>query len=295
MNRLFSPKLQMILAMVIFGTIPLFVKETGVSSGALAMLRAGIAVVLVGAYLLVRRQKLMISGLGKEIVLLILSGAAMGFNWIFLFEAYRYIPVSAATLTYYFAPVLVMALSYVLFHEKLTAKQIVCFAMATLGVVLITGFDGAGERHFLGILLALSAACLYASVILINKGIRRVQGLQRTFWQFVSAFLVLLPYVLLTGGGDISDIGAKELVFILIVGVVHTGGAYILYFSALSELPGKTAAILSYIDPLVAVVVSVAVLREPVSFAKVAGGALILGFTLLNEISVRRSKKFRKN
>jgi drug/metabolite transporter (DMT)-like permease len=195
-----------------------------------------------------------------------------------------------ATLSYYFAPVIVTLACPILFKEKLGAKQWICFAMSTLGIVLITGIGdlSAGSNHFLGIAFGLGAACLYATVILINKFIRQVEGIHRTFLQFVAAVMVLRPYVLCTGGIHLEVLSSTGWVYLVLVGVVHSCIAYCLYFSSLKEIPGQKAAILSYIDPLVAVVLSVTVLGEPMGLWQIIGGVLILGFTLYNEISPKK-------
>ena len=158
--------------------------------------------------------------------------------------------------------------------------------MSTVGIVLITGVgeaSGSG-KDFLGILFGLSAAVLYATVVLLNKFIRNVEGIHRTFLQFLSAIAVLIPYVALTGGMTLEVLDTTGWVCLLVVGLIHTGFAYCLYFSSLKELPGQEAAILSYVDPLVAVALSVAVLGEPLGLLQALGGALILGFTLWNEL-----------
>lgn len=157
--------------------------------------------------------------------------------------------------------------------------------MSTVGLVLITGIGNlSGGRDLLGIGFGLGAAVLYATVILLNKFIKNVQGIHRTFLQFLAAILVLVPYVLMTGGVTLAGMGTAGWVNLLIVGFFHTGITYCLYFSSLKELPGQKAAILSYIDPLVAVLISVTVLGEAMTLPQVVGGAMILGFTLWNEI-----------
>lgn len=288
-----NPRLQLVVAMTVFGTLGLFVRNISVSSGELALYRAVLAALLIGVYLLVSRQKIPFARIKKEVPLLLLSGAAMGVNWILLFEAYRYTSVSVATLSYYFAPVIVTLVCPILFHEKLTGKKFLCFVMSTLGLVLITGIgDTRGSDDLKGILFGLSAAVFYATVILLNKSIHQVEGIPRTFLQFLSAIVVLIPYVLSTNGITLSSLNAVGWVNLLIVGLVHTGITYCLYFSSLKELPGQEAAILSYIDPLVAVLVSVTLLGESMTAMQVIGGALILGFTLLNELSpVPKAKK----
>ena len=277
------------LAMAIFGTLGPFVRNIAVSSGELALYRAVLAAGLIGIYLLVTRQKIPVASIKKELILLLISGIAMGINWILLFEAYRYTTVSVATLSYYFAPVIVTAVCPVLFREKLTQKQIICFVMSTLGLVLITGIGELnGSRNLLGICFGLGAACFYATVMLLNKFIKNVEGIHRTFLQFLAAILVLVPYVMLSGG---MSLGALDLLGwgnLLVVGLVHTGITYCMYFSALKELPGQKAAILSYIDPLVAVLVSVALLGEKMTLMQAIGGGLILAFTLWNELSFNK-------
>ena len=286
-----TARILLILSMAVFGTIAVFVRAIPLGSGAVALCRAVLAAVLIGGYLLVTRQKPDLRSAKKELLLLLLSGAAMGMNWILLFEAYRYTTVSAATLSYYFAPALVTAACPILFREKMTVRQGLCFVMATLGVVLITGVSGQSSRSDLtGIALGLGAAALYAAVILLNKFIRSIGGIHRTFLQFLAAILVLTPYVLATGGLDLRGLGAAGWVSLLIVGLVHTGVTYCMYFTALKELPGRTTALLSYIDPLVAVVISVTLLREGLTVRQGIGGALILGFTLLDELPQRRKK-----
>ena len=302
-NNTNKARLQLIVSMTIFGTLAVFVRNISVSSGALALYRAILAAILIGSYLLFSKGKPNLS-MGsdertcgdsqklfagictkKELLLLLFSGMAMGFNWILLFEAYKYTSVSAATLSYYFAPIIVTVVCPFLFHEKLTKKQFLCFAMSTLGVFLITGipdFQNMG-RDTIGILFGLSAAVFYATVILLNKFIKNVTGIHRTFLQFLAAIITLIPYVACTDGFHLGSLDSKGCINLLIVGLIHTGITYCLYFSSLKELPGQEAAILSYVDPLMAVVISFAILGESISIPQIIGGILILGFAIWNE------------
>ena len=276
----------MIFSMVIFGTLGLFVRNIQVSSGELALYRAILAALLIAVYLGITKQKIPFANIKKEVPLLLASGVAMGVNWIFLFQAYKYTTVSLATLSYYFAPVIVTVACPFLFTEKLTGKQIICFLMSTAGLVMITGIGKIGSNtDFIGILWGLGAAFFYAVVILLNKFIKGVEGIHRTFLQFLSAIVILIPYVAVTGGVTLGQLHTVGWINLLIVGLLHTGITYCLYFSALKELPGQKAAILSYIDPLVAVVISVTVLGESMTVWQSVGGLLILGFTLWNEVS----------
>ncbi len=292
-------RLSLIVSMVIFGTLAVFVRKIPLASGELALYRAVLAAVLIGFYLgAAGRRKgkdhekrkeaedTYAQELRRERILLLVSGIAMAFNWILLFQAYRYTTVSAATLSYYFAPVIVTVASPFLFHEKMTGRQIVCFLMSTAGVIMIVGVGGIGSSSsdLIGMLLGLGAAVLYAAVILLNKFIKLREGIERTFLQFLAAIIILIPYVVGTGGFHLGELGKTGWINLLIVGLFHTGVTYCLYFSSLKELKGQEAAILSYIDPMVAVVVSVLILGEPVTGWQIAGGTLILGFAIWNEL-----------
>lgn len=281
-----SSRLMLISAMAIFGTLAPLVRNIGVSSAELALYRALLAASLIGCFLLATKRKLSVKHLKKELLLLMCSGACMAVNWILLFEAYKYTTVAIATLSYYFAPVLVTVASSFLFREKLGKKQIFCFVMSTLGLIIVTGITdlGSGSNNAVGILFGLGAAVLYAVCILLNKFIKGVGGIERTFLQFLAAIAVMIPYVAFTGGVTAGTMNLTGWICLLIVGLVHTGITYCMYFTAVEHIPGQEVAILSYIDPLVAIVVGVLVLGEPLTVPQLIGGAMILGFTLWNEL-----------
>ena len=279
-------RLKIMLAMLIWGTIGLFVRNIDVASSELALYRAVCATIMIGGYLVITKDSIPFGKIKKELPLLLASGVALGFNWIFLFQAYKYTTISLATLSYYFAPVIVTVVCPILFKEKLGLKQWLCFAMSTVGLVMITGLGdlSGGSSSLLGIMFGLAAASLYATVVLLNKFIKNVEGIHRTLLQFVAAVIVLLPYVCVTNGIHLDKLSAIGWVYLLIVGLVHTGLTYCLYFPSLKEVSGQKAAILSYIDPFVAVLLSVVVLGETMTMTQALGGLLILGFTLYNEL-----------
>ncbi len=275
----------LIISMAVFGTIGLVNRYIPISSGELALCRAIMASILIMIYLGITKQKIDIKSIKKEIPLLLASGMAMGVNWILLFQAYNYTTISAATLSYYFAPVIVTAVCPFLFREKMTMKQIICFVMSTMGLVMIIGVENLdqGGNDLKGILFGLGAACFYATVILLNKFIKNVEGIHRTLLQFFAAIIILVPYVAVTGGVHLEVLDTTGWIALLTIGLIHTGVTYCMYFSALKELTGQEASILSYIDPLIAVVCSVAILHEPMTVMQAIGGVFILGFTLWNE------------
>ena len=270
--------------MTIFGTVGIFVRNISLPSEEIALYRAALALILIGAFLLLTREKIKLTRPRFQITVLLLSGAAMAMNWVLLFEAYKYTTVSNATLAYYFAPTVVTVASTLLFKEKITPLSVLCFIGSSAGIVLITGTQSGGDGDLIGILLGLGAAVLYASVVLMNKLISDVPGIQRTFMQFISAVAVLIPYVLIGTGIHLTELDGGGWISLLIVGIVHTGITYCMYFTSIGKLPGGKVALLSYVDPLVAVLASVFILGEDISGVQIIGGIMILGFSLISEI-----------
>lgn len=278
-------------AMLIFGSIGVFVKNVDLPSSGIAFLRGVIgSLFLLIASIFIKQQQPAMHNIKKNAWLLLLSGAAIGFNWIFLFEAYKYTTVSNATLSYYFAPVFVLILAPFVLKEKLTPVKVGSIIAAMVGLFLVvnvqtggTGSGGGGYHHSIGILYGLSAAALYASAILMNKFIKNLAGFETTVIQLMVAALVLLPYTFFKDHLNLSGVTVHSLIFILILGIVHTGVAYFLYFTSIQELKGQTIAVLSYIDPISAVIIAAIFLGESMSPLQMAGGVLILGSTYLSE------------
>lgn len=284
MKRTNHAALWLCLCMAVFGTISIFVKGIDLPASEIALYRAAIAAVVLFFYLAAAGRLAQLKSSGRDIPLLFLSGAAMGFNWIFLFTAYRYTTVALSTLAYYFSPTLVVLGSLILFRERLTVWQILCFLGSTAGLVLIVGVRGGGSGDLTGLLFGLLAAVLYAAVILCNKKTARVDGVVRTWVQLLAAVLVIAPYVALTGGFHLGALSARGWANLLVIGAGFTGILYAVYFSAVARLPGQQAAVLSYIDPAVSVLVSVFWLREPITALQILGGILILAFAMANEL-----------
>jgi len=287
LNEETSSRLSLISAMVIWGSIGIFRKFIPVSSSLIALIRGagGMLFLLLAAQLTGRRLSL--PSVRKNALLLLLSGAFIGFNWILLFESYRYASVATATLCYYMAPVIVTLASPFLLHERLTTKKLFCIAVALTGMLLISGgtdSETINGTELRGIILGLAAAVLYAGVILTNKKISSISASNRTVIQLGAASLVLLPYTLLTGEMIGASFTPVSLILLLIVSIVHTGVAYALYFGSMDRLNAQTVALYSYIDPVVAILLSTLLLGEGLSPAGMIGAFLILGATLASKL-----------
>lgn len=273
-------------AMCIFGTIGILRRFIPLPSSLIALVRGVIGSLFLLVTSLLRGQKPDTAAIRRNLHLLLLSGAAIGFNWIFLFEAYCYTTVATATLCYYLAPVLVILLSPLVLKERLTIRGILCALVAVAGMVPVSGildtdFSGMGELK--GILFGLAAAVLYASVMLINKKIHGIGANDKTMFQLIFASVVLLPYVLLTEDLTQCSFPPLSVGLLLTAGILHTGIAYLMYFGAMGQLKAQTTALFSYIDPILAILLSALLLQEPMGIPAIIGSVMILGSAIANE------------
>ncbi len=288
MKETHSALRNLIASMVIFGTVGIFRRWIPLPSAAVAAARGVVGAAFLLALNAARREKLSGDLIRRNLALLLCSGAAMGANWIALFEAYRYTTVAAATLCYYMAPILVILASPFVIGEKLTLKKALCAAAALAGMVFVSGAAEGGLGGARGALLGLLAAALYAAVVLMNKRMQPMPALDRAVVQLLTAGVVVLPYALLTGAGGAETPDARAVLLLAVVCIVHTGLAYALYFGSVEHLPAHTLALLSYIDPVVAVLLSALLLRERLTAFTVLGAVLILGAAVLCELPERK-------
>ena len=278
-------------AMLVFGTIGLFVKNIGFPSSFISFARALTGSIFIALFMLFSGHGLDKKSVFKNLKLLIPSGIAMAFNWICLFEAYRFTGVAVGTLCYYMAPVIVVVLSPVFLKEKLTAINVTSVLAAVVGAVLISGVVSGSAKSAKGILLGLAAAALYSTVVMINKFVKNLSPIETTFVQLSTAAVTMIPYILLTEEVTAFVFDRRSVIFTLIVGVFHTGIVYMIYFSSVQKIPAQTTAVFSYIDPVTAIILSAVVLGERLDAVQLIGTFLILAATLFNELAPIIRKK----
>ena len=281
-------KLMFLLAMFIFGTIGIFRRYIPLPSGTIAMCRGFIGVAFLIVAMLVLRKKFSKTAIKANLPVLCISGALIGFNWIFLFEAYNYTTVATATLCYYMAPVFVILMAPIVLKEKLTGKKLACAMVALGGMVLVSGVLEVGVSslsEIKGILFGLAAGLLYGNIMLLNKKLHDIEGYDKSLVQLFMAALVLVPYVWLVEWDAVSAVTWTPLIVImtLVVGVIHTGFAYTIYFGAMGGMRAQTIALYSYLDPIIAVILSAVLLHENLSIAGWIGAILIIGATMISE------------
>ena len=278
-------------AMLVFGTIGLFVKNIGFPSSFISFARALTGSIFIALFMLFSGHGLDTKSVLKNLKLLIPSGIAMAFNWICLFEAYRFTGVAVGTLCYYMAPVIIVVLSPVFLKEKLTAINVTSVLAAVVGAVLISGVVSGSAKSAKGILFGLAAAALYSTVVMINKFVKNLSPIETTFVQLSTAAVAMIPYILLTEDITTFVFDRRSVIFTLIVGVFHTGIVYMIYFSSVQKIPAQTTAVFSYIDPVTAIILSAVVLGERLDAVQLIGTFLILAATLFNELAPIIRKK----
>ena len=281
-------KLKILTSMAIFGTVGIFVRFIPMASAAIAFCRGVLGCLFLLGLMAATGKKPSLEDIKRNGWILAISGAAIGINWILLFEAYRYTTVAIATICYYLAPAFV-TLGSPLVGEKLSGKKLGCIGVALVGMVFVSGvLQGNQQGSFLGVALGVGAAVFYASVILMNKKLSPIGAYDKTLCQLGAASLVVSPYLLLTGGIDFGGMTVLSWVMLSILGIVHTGIAYALYFGGIRDVNAQTAAILSYLDPVLSILLSALILRERLDVFSVIGAVLILGSALYSELPGRK-------
>jgi len=277
--------------MLIFGTIGIFVKHIPLTSSTIAMIRGFMGAAFLLFVMLISGKKVSFSAIKKNALPLIISGAAIGVNWIFLFEAYNYTSVAVATLCYYMEPVFLIVLTPFVLKQKLSIKKILCVPVALIGMVLVSGvLSSKQEVSLVGVALGLAAAVLYTSVVLTNRFLKDISAYDSTLVQLFMAAVVITPYNFIVGMQPTGNVDIKAIIMIVVVGFLHTGLTYYLYFSSMNHLPSETVAIYSYIDPAFAILLSVFFLKEPMTVSGVVGAVLILGACLASEIEFKKKQ-----
>lgn len=287
-------KLLIIIAMTIWGTIGIFRKYIPLPSGMIALTRGILGSLFLVLVMVFTRKKLSWKDIKDNLIMLLISGALMGANWILLFEAYQYTSVATATLCYYMEPVFVMLVSPIFLKEKLSVKKIICIVTALLGMALVSGVFDMESFHvseLKGVFLGLGAAALYASVVILNIKLKPIGAYDKTITQLLSATIVILPYVLLVENINNISLEPINILMLVLVGIIHTGIAYTLYFGSMSNVKAQTVAIFGYIDPVVAIILSALILRERMGMLEIIGAVLILGATLVCEIDFKKKTR----
>ena len=272
----------LIASMIIFGTNGLLVARISLPSAQIVLLRTFFGFLFLLAVVAARRS-FSFAELKSDLVPATVGGVALGLNWVLLFGAYRYAGVSISTLVYYCGPMIAIILSPIVFKERLTANKLIAVIAVAAGMLCISG----NVSKQTGLLMGAGAAALYALIIIVTKRVTHMSGLNCSAYELFISFIVMVLYLLVSGVKLPVIPAADDTVNVLIIGFVNTGLAYYMYFSALQKLPAQTSALISYIDPLTALIVSAAFLGEKLGAVQLLGAVLILGGACLGELKIK--------
>ncbi len=287
-------KVELASAFLIWGTVGIFVKFIPLNSGLVALDRSLVGMLFLIAVKLCMKSKIDFSALKGSLALLCLNGALLGINWILLFESYNYTSVATSTVCYNVGPMLVVLVSPIIFKERLTFVKLLCVIAALFGVVCVSGvFEQAQftASSFVGVLLGIGAAVVYAITVIINKRLDKLNPMDKAITQFASSTVVMFIYSLFVTEKSELQFSLSTIVLLIVVGVLHTGIAYTLYFKSLPDVTSQNVSIFAYIDPVVAVVLSVIILPEKLTLSIALGAVLVIASAIVSEIYDNKQKK----
>ena len=278
-----AERIKYITAVVLYGTIGMFLRYVRVPSEIVAMCRGILGSGFILLYLRAGHRRIDTDAIRKNRKWLIIAGVCLGLNWIFLFAAYIETTVAVASLCNYMAPVIVILIAPFVLHEKLDRRKMPCVMAAFIGIILVSGvWNGSGGNLF-GMVLGLAAAACFVVIVICNRKLTDIDALDRSIVQLAISALTILPYVLVKNWGSALTFDVRSVLIILILGIVHTGAAYCMYFSGMGSLPVQTVAVLGYLEPVVSVLCSAFFLHEPMGAAGWAGAGLIIGAAVISE------------
>ena len=281
-------RLQLIFTMLLFGTIGTLSRYIDMPSSVIALGRAFFSVLTIILILALRRQKLDWDDIKRNIGWLTLSSVFMCCNWVCQFEAFKYTTIAVSTLCYYMQPVFYILAAAIVIKEKLSPRKLVCVAVAFCGMIFVSGVLQTGFHisELKGVLFGIAGGFFYAMVVLINKYMKDISPVNTTIMQMALVSLIMLPYSAATGGLAAARVTTVGIICLIVLGALHTGIAYIIYFDAVNKLSAQTVGILSYIDPVEAVLLSAFFLKEPLTIWTIIGAVMILGATAVSELGM---------
>ncbi|WP_027037199.1 DMT family transporter [Mesorhizobium ciceri] len=275
MNETVRGTVEMSAAMAILGTIGWFVVLSGqpimdvvfwrCAFGALTLL-----IICAGLGLLRNRLSLRIIGIAA------LGGVAIVVNWLLLFSAFSRASISIATAVYNTQPFMLVGFGALFFAERLTLTKLTWLAIAFAGMVLIVqsapDAGDVGTDYFTGIVMALGAAFFWAVAAIVTK------KLKGTPPHLIALIQVCVGVVMLAPFANLAELPADAWSWTMLatLGIVHTGLMYILMYGAIQKLPTHLQGSLSFIYPVVAILVDVVAFGHRLHLSQVVGATAIL-------------------
>ena len=285
--------MEMIVAMIISGSIGLFVIKSGQSPENVVFFRCAIAFVCLLPVCLFLGQLKLANFTPKKLAMMVGSGWLLIFNWILLFKAFPLTSISLATIVYHVNPFIILFLGVVVFKEKFTPSDGVWIGLGFMGLLIIVGIHqtSLSQQEFIGLALVLMATSLYSGSVLIAKKLSGTPPLLIVLVQTLAGAFVIFPLTSSLGQGVTFD----QWQFIASLGVIHTAFLYGMIYSALEKLKLSAVAILSFIYPISTVVFVYMFFDHVISLRQSIGATLILMATAGVKLHWKFRFKFRES
>jgi len=270
---LFLPKGygEVITAMLIWGSVGVFVRIADQPAATIVFVRVFTAFLVLALFALLRKQPFSLAGYGP---LAVLSGIFIAANWLFFFKSIQTTTIGNAVLTYYMAPVLAMLWARLFLKERLERRIFQALPLAGAGIFLMTSEYNfsLSSNDFIGILFGLAGAFFYSFVVVMAKYMSGITPRNLVMVQMGISSLFFLPFVILNP----PTLTLLSTSAMLTMGVVHSALALSIYFSSLQKIKIQHASILSYIDPVSALLYAYLIFNETPGLYTLLGGACIL-------------------
>lgn len=278
-------KLKYILAVIIYGTIGYILHFIKLPSEIVVLGRGVIGSIFIYLYLRIKGDNLDFVSIKNNLKYLVMSGIALGLNWVFLFASYRVSTVALGSLCNYMAPIILILISPILYKERITFRKMLCVLFAFIGIVLVSGiFESNVVVNVQGIVLGILAAICFVFIIIFNRKLQGVPVYDKVVVQLAVSALTVLPYAIFNNLNANLVFDKNSLLLILVLGIIHTGFAYCLYFGSINNIPVQSVAILGYIEPVCGIITSALLLNEPISPLGIIGGVLIIVSACFSEL-----------
>ncbi len=290
---LHKEKLKLIFISATFGTIGIVTHFIPLGSAAIVFYRALLGGIFIVIMTYLSGKTVNLNAMGKNFFVLVWTGFFMGLNWVFQFEAFRVSTVAIGTVCYNTMPIFLLIIASFMFKERISLKSVVCILIATIGVVLVSNVINTGihSNEVLGCFYGILGAVNYALIVIFNRKLSNIETHDKVIFQFIFSAIIMFIYVVFIQRSGLffeKSISNRDLLVgifcILLLSFFHTGFCYVHYFNAVSRLKAETVAILTYIDPVVALFTSYFILKEKTTGIQMIGAGLILVSTLANEL-----------
>lgn len=276
-------RIKYIAAVVLYGTIGMLLRYVALPSEIVAMCRGVIGSVFILLYIKARHQQMDWRAIRRNGKWLIIAGISLGLNWVFLFAAYMQTSVAIASLCNYMAPIIVILIAPIVLKERLDKRKVPCVIAAFVGIVLVSGVWNGTAGSASGVFMGLLAAVSFVVIVICNRKLSDIPALDKSVIQLALSAITILPYVLIKNREAALAADMRSVLIIIILGLVHTGAAYCMYFSGMGSLPVQTVAVLGYLEPAVSVLCSALFLHEPMGAAGWIGAIMIIGAAVVSE------------